>query len=83
MDLQILVGCNVLNGLEFELVLALDGRPLDVDVLVELRDLLVVDGLELLEELLLLLGVLEGVVVVDEVVLLVLGEGVEEVLHLE
>ena len=83
MDLQILVGCNVLNGLEFELVLALDGRPLDVDVLVELRDLLVVDGLELLEELLLLLGVLEGVVVVDEVVLLVLGERVEEVLHLE
>ena len=83
MDLQILVGCNVLNGLEFELVLALDGRPLDVDVLVELRDLLVVDGLELLEELLLLLGVLEGVVVVDEVFLLVLGECVEEVLHLE
>ena len=83
MNLQILIGSNILNRLEFEFILTLNGRSLDIDMLIELRHLLVIDGFELLEEVFLLLGVLQGVVVVDEMVLLVLGESVEEVLHLE
>ena len=83
MNLQILIGSNILNRLEFEFILTLNGRSLDIDMLIELRHLLVIDGFELLEEVFLLLGVLQGVVVVDEMVLFVLGESVEEVLHLE
>ena len=83
MHLQIFICGNILNRFEFEFVLALDSRSFDVDMLVELGDLLVVDGFELLEEVLLLFGVLQGVVVIDKVVLFVLGESVEEVLHLE
>lgn len=56
-----------------------DGLSFLIDMLVELCSLLVIDGLELLEEGFLEGGVGDGLVVVDQVGLIVLLEGVEDI----
>lgn len=74
MNLEVLVGGYVGDWGELLVALLLESGFLEVDVLVELGSLLVVDVLELFEELGLLVGVVEGLEVFDQVVLLELAD---------
>lgn len=72
MNFEILMSGDIGDGRELLIGLIFDGLTLDVDMLIELCRLLVVDAFDLFEEGFLLFLILEGVVVVSQVLLVVL-----------